>query len=363
MGDYISNDLMVDVIERLPPKSIIRFRSLSKYWHSRIATPEFVRNHRLRRSKKPHKLIIRHLIYCGKYKFKSIYTLHSGDQLPGCGYIGNPGVEFPYPRRANELVGSCNGILCLYNKEISLWNFSIRRRLVMPRRPHMKSSALGFGFDSVTDDYKIVVISDSDTLIYSLKTDSWTAIPSPSIPFYDLKWKACFFNGILHWVVDGNVNEQESSRFILTFNLSSHVFGKILLPESLGMIRQLTTINGCLALVFSNGIDTLNILTMKEYNKLESWYVSFEFKIKGRDVFRVFQHITNADLLVYNDGSRIYDPKTMALTELARFGPDYIKLEMETYIESLELLDKNRATTCGETIFSWTKTDNRKGIP
>ncbi|MFS7981813.1 putative F-box domain, leucine-rich repeat domain superfamily, F-box-like domain superfamily [Helianthus anomalus] len=53
------NDLMVEIFERLPSKSIIRFRSLSKYWHSRLVTPEFIRKHRLRCSKNPPKLLTR----------------------------------------------------------------------------------------------------------------------------------------------------------------------------------------------------------------------------------------------------------------------------------------------------------------
>ena len=43
----------------------------------------------------------------------------------------------------------------------------------------------GFGYDTVHDDYKIVITSKivEDTLIYSLKVDSWrcvTTVPSPS---------------------------------------------------------------------------------------------------------------------------------------------------------------------------------------
>lgn len=33
----------------------------------------------------------------------------------------------------------------------------------------------------------------------------------------------------------------------------------------------------------------------------------------------------------------------MALSEFSKFGPDYSKLEMETYVESLELLDKKKS--------------------
>lgn len=51
------------------------------------------------------------------------------------------------------IVGSCNGILCLHDKEnndkeISLWNSLLRRRVIVPCHPPLKSPAdkLGFGF-------------------------------------------------------------------------------------------------------------------------------------------------------------------------------------------------------------------------
>jgi hypothetical protein len=48
---------------------------------------------------------------------------------------------------------------------ISLWNFSIRRKLDVPGHPPFKGSIVvpnvlfGFGFDPISDDHKIVGIS------------------------------------------------------------------------------------------------------------------------------------------------------------------------------------------------------------
>ncbi|KAJ0697732.1 putative F-box domain-containing protein [Helianthus annuus] len=177
------NYLMLEIFERLPPKSIIRFRSLSKYWHSRLATPEFIRNHRLRCSKNPPKLLIRRGFFAENNESSktSIYALHPGDQLPlhipGYRYLSIPKVEFPCSLMPTmspnqfSVVGSCNGILCLRdNENISLWNLSIRRRV---RVPTAKSSfifieAAGFGFDPITDDYKIVAI-----YFYKLEMDMY----------------------------------------------------------------------------------------------------------------------------------------------------------------------------------------------
>ncbi|KAI3803096.1 hypothetical protein L1987_31245 [Smallanthus sonchifolius] len=101
---------------------------------------------------------------------------------------------------------------------------------------------------------------------------------------------------------------------------------------------------------------------MKEYCNIESWSVLFKFEAEAHDVIRVVQPVTDGDLLAYYDGSRVYNLQTMLLTKLMKFGPECFNIEMGTYVESLGLLDIERATTCGETIFCWTKEDNCKRI-
>nr|XP_043626112.1 F-box/kelch-repeat protein At3g06240-like [Erigeron canadensis] len=282
MCSYVPEDVMVSIFERLPIKFLLRFRSLSKYWYSRIASPEFIRNHPLRSDQK---VLIRHLIKVTDVNFIDMYTLHSPS-----GYV-KPGVELAHYRPDLDTVGSCNGIICLLEFGISLWNFSIRRKLTLPRHPSFKDeisypgkAAFGFGFDPVTDDYKVVAISylkytdgvahNEDSFIYSLKTNSWDSIiSSPPTPFIHAWSKACFFNGTLHWVVVGLVHEPPiETSIIMTFNLFTHAFGTISLPTSFGKRGQITTINGSLALVsLKHGYN--RIWVMSEYDNAKSWSV------------------------------------------------------------------------------------------
>ncbi|XP_076922549.1 putative F-box protein At1g47790 [Bidens hawaiensis] len=310
MSDYICSDLLFEIFKKLPPKSIIRFRSLSKYWHSRLISPEFLHDHRLQSSKYPPKFLTKHLSSrdscCNEFKY--IYTLHSGDQLlidPGHAYSRIPGVEFPYSRLTTEVVGSCNGILCLRNnKSVSLWNFSIRRRIIVSHWKSCVQEAIGFGFDPITDDYKIVSVSynkhalgENNALLYSLKTDSWRAIPSPSTRFYNVMTQACLFNGILHWVVEGFLTEpspEGPTRFILTFNLSSHVFGHIVLPKR-WKIRQLITIHGRLAVVYWIGVGKWRIRVVGSW----SMVLDFEGPAAEDVMMSVLQPITKSDFVAY----------------------------------------------------------------
>ncbi|GKA15234.1 F-box/kelch-repeat protein-like protein, partial [Tanacetum coccineum] len=133
--------------------------------------------------------------------------------------MGITGVELPYDISDACIVGSCNGILCLRNHNgLCLWNFSVRRKLVVPTHPSIGASKegpdhvfFGFGYDRVTHDDNIMGISYSsddkiarnDSLfIYSMKTNSWSMIAPPTRLFTSvISSNACFFNGNLHWVV------------------------------------------------------------------------------------------------------------------------------------------------------------------
>nr|GEV06275.1 hypothetical protein [Tanacetum cinerariifolium] len=87
---------------------------------------------------------------------------------------------------------------------------------------------LGLGFDPITNDYKN---------------------------------QACFVDGALHWVVKYSGKQDH---FIMTFHLSSHVFGTIALPESMRNTRQITVINGSLA-VISRYDDKYHIFLCRQY--------------------------------------------------------------------------------------------------
>ncbi|KAI3790358.1 hypothetical protein L2E82_03340 [Cichorium intybus] len=98
--------LIIEIFTRLPPKSLLRFRSLSKSWYSCISSPDFIRKHTLQ---SPQKLLIRHRNRLGDFS-----TLQSQDKLPLCGYFGIRAVKFPYDKDC-VIVGSCNGMLCLFD--------------------------------------------------------------------------------------------------------------------------------------------------------------------------------------------------------------------------------------------------------
>ncbi|KAL7602620.1 putative F-box protein At3g16210 [Lactuca sativa] len=365
MSDYLCQELIIAIFTRLPPKSLLRFRSLSKSWYSYISSPSFIRMHG---SRSTQKLLFRHHLRYGFEYFRTLlsddfYTLHSEDQLPMCpteGYNGITAVQFPCSRDF-IIVGSCDGIFCLseHQKGISLWNPSIRRKQSLPNCPWRPRDplegfglALGFGFDPISDDYKIVQISypRESSYFYSLKTGTWCAIASPTPFFSEVRrgiWGSCFVNGALHWVVDRYHTESHHSEIpcIMTFDLSTHVFGMIPLPEPFQRLTRLTTFQGFLAMISTYDNNSYYRDCWIWVRRDDSWsvvYKSKENQFKGGSIMGVLQPTINRDFLLsaMNDqGMEVYLIKMGTQSRLVEFHAASFISEIVQCVESLHLLE------------------------
>ncbi|CAI9295090.1 unnamed protein product [Lactuca saligna] len=172
---------------QIPP----RFRSLSTSLYTCISSPGFMRMHTFR---SPQKIRFTHENINNHKIAEDVYTLHGEDELPLClcpkrGYIGiTTTIPFPCSNRFRT-IGSCNGTFCLKTKNgFTLWNPSIRRKVRVPKCPRSSKLALGgigFGFDPISDDYKIVWISyEKDTsFVSAVKTGTCCEVASPK-PVY-----------------------------------------------------------------------------------------------------------------------------------------------------------------------------------
>ncbi|KAI3790409.1 hypothetical protein L2E82_03419 [Cichorium intybus] len=358
MSNYLCEELIDEIFTRLPTKSLLRFRALSKFLCSYIGSPGFIRMHTFR---SPQKLLIRHKFYNYQTHINDcFYTLHSEEQLPVCsrpGYIGITPIEFPYSI-CSTIVGSCNGILCLFDnkeKHISVWTPSIRRKLTLPHYPWGLSSAiqLGFGFDPITDDYNIVKISyakygrkSQSSFVYAVKTGTWCEIASPTPLFSKVASNACFVNGALHWVVERSYTESHVADYrfyILTFDLSTHVFGMIPLPVSSLENLQLLTIQGLLAVICMD-----NTASRIWVRRDASWSLLFNVKTDyvGGRITTLYHLTSNGDLVFNKIGSprlQVYNPKRGAQSTIADFNVASRPHDIVLCVESLQMLDMGTA--------------------
>nr|GEW14487.1 hypothetical protein [Tanacetum cinerariifolium] len=101
----------------------------------------------------------------------------------------------------------------------------------------------GFGYDSVSDDYKVVTISCIDQLygnvyVYSLTTNTWKQ--ATHLPYYNINiqsWSGVFVsNGFLHWIVYSH-----SKPVIVAFSLADEKLSELSPPNEVDIESQLHT--------------------------------------------------------------------------------------------------------------------------
>jgi hypothetical protein len=186
-------DLIVEILYKLPVKSLMQFQCVCKSWKSLISDPKFAKKH-LRISKKHHHLIsiftdsTRAKFIYMSYPLSSIFTEVTAMQL-----------EYPLtiPHRFDLIVGSCHGILCIAINLVSviLWNPSIRKFTQLPSLENSRVYDFSFGYDHSSDTYKVVAclcnvyvgVWKPLVKVHTLGTNSWRTIqdfPSDSMCRY-----------------------------------------------------------------------------------------------------------------------------------------------------------------------------------
>ncbi|GKD70596.1 F-box/kelch-repeat protein, partial [Tanacetum coccineum] len=205
-------------------------------------------------------------------------------------------------------------------------------------------SATGFAFDRVTEDYKIVTLSfnheqNNDipySFVYTMKTRTWCQISNPITPSCYETTEGHLVNGVLHWVVRNGIYSK-IHRYVMTFDVSTHVFGTIELPAHKGPSVRLTTVNGSLAVITYEG-DYARIWVRKESNTTPYWVSYLMFKLNVSE--KVMPLSTNGYLLLNSyHGIDVYSDCTRARSRLVKFSDSSSIHDMSGFVESLELLD------------------------
>lgn len=300
----LPEEVITDILSRLPVKPLVQFKSVSIPWRSLIESPNFVKLH-LNRSietKSNQTLILRE---------EQLYSVDF-DSLDGP-FADAVRLDH-HPLRCQdygtEVWGSCNGILCLSNSldTVVLWNPSTRksRRLPyaaveFPNQPrYFVNRVYGFGYDSVSDDYKLVRIvvlrgKEDDSVhyevkVYSLESNSWHRVGKfPHYPYLN-RVGGVLASGNLHWVVNEETEHGETN-LIVSFDLGCEEYGLVVQPEFTNTKFHLDVevLGGCLSLICNYYLTNVDIWVMKEYGVKESWTKLISVPQPG--VLRSFQNV------------------------------------------------------------------------
>ncbi|XP_054778562.1 putative F-box/kelch-repeat protein At1g12870 [Prosopis cineraria] len=206
-ASFLPEEIVLNILKRLPVKSLIRFQSVCKHWKNVINSRYFVADHL-------HYSSLQNPCLLFQQSSMSVRLLDCGLQLQDR--------EFQNALLINSLkgattgiVGSCNGVLCveIHRCNVSppsllLWNPANREFRHVPRtRKYIDSDdcMVGFGYSPIVDDYKIVrTYSEFDDSVnrvevFSLRRGSWRGINIGNLKGVKLHSETVTANGAIFW--------------------------------------------------------------------------------------------------------------------------------------------------------------------
>ncbi|PWA58279.1 F-box associated interaction domain-containing protein [Artemisia annua] len=201
-------DIIFKILLLLPVDALFRCKSVCSDWYKLITHETFVKSHLARKKK------------CLFYKRNDVLNTCCVNDL----FLANPmsKTSIHYPLIIDDfarLVGSANGLICIVQHEgISVYN---------PTTRICNRVAYGFGYDSYTNDYKVVAVrkSNNKVKVYSLKTGIWTKVSD--FPDAYLLKDGLFLNGCIHWLnyLPNNLPT------IISFDLLTETYSQVTHPR------------------------------------------------------------------------------------------------------------------------------------
>ncbi|KAL9246994.1 hypothetical protein vseg_020469 [Gypsophila vaccaria] len=289
------NTIFVEILPKLPAKSLMRFKCVSKAFHSAITSSELIDLH-LRHH---HVSSSDHLLVIGEGRGINCYSLDE----PHC--LSTPTSVFTWNNaRFISVVGSSNGLLCiLVSKDDSIHisvpdyvcvlNPTTRiHQSVHIYVPVTQVIYVGFGLDHRTLDHKLVLVYHRRykrgatrtriTKIYSFNTNSWTEIRTKLLTesFLQSCHGVVINHNLLHWMMRNPCSDKHKN-IIGCFDVSLNGWtDDVLLPDYYDNPAQrnffptnIGVLDGRLFSCFRTVTDgRFDVWVMREYGVQGSWF-------------------------------------------------------------------------------------------
>lgn len=230
-------DILIDVLKRLPAKTLMRFKSVSKSWHRLICDPYFTESHHICSHSRPEASYLMFFLVTRTFDVLSIFPTNSD---------GTPSAQLPVHNLCTFIpcTNIVNGLICLYDSYtdiLHMLNVTTGEIIALPtEKPFLVTRSLQFfksplflGFDPVTKKYKLLYIHrDKKTkiieecYILTLGTGSWRAIDCPK--FVRFGKRATSINGAIYW----KLSSRQS--FMHYFDVGEEKFKLLAAPDGFG---------------------------------------------------------------------------------------------------------------------------------
>ncbi|KAL1552069.1 F-box/kelch-repeat protein-like protein [Salvia divinorum] len=276
---HLPEEILEEILLRLPVKSLLRFRCVSKSCRSLIRSNRFIKTH-LQKSRSRRRLESWYVIFSSNSENPNLKrcSLRS--------YVTDPFVNpLPIDDPINDhltapivIVGHSSGLVCILDLPAAsffLWNPATRVSIQLPKLDCDRVAKYGFGWDGQSDAYKVFAVSSKKNKnedrservanIYNSKTNSWKTLVTPGrLDLYSFVGE--FVCGKIHWLV--------KSEYIETFDLKSEVFGRMEFPGVVFYPRFAVDgeRRGYLTLVYDDHDNAVRrVWEMEEYGVESSW--------------------------------------------------------------------------------------------
>ncbi|GAB2298406.1 hypothetical protein Dimus_032471 [Dionaea muscipula] len=256
-GDlFFPEVVVVEILAKLPVRSLLRFKCVCKAWFFLIGSQYFAEKHFSTRS----------MMFKDNFENLLVDYHNSPDEDNGMSCLQFSAMDFDtvsvvhrkfkivssspeYSVNGRQMtcsfVGSCNGIVCLLVQDVVgdittqqsllLWNLATGEVKTLQHQKHITVS--GFGFDPKMNDYKVVLIRYSfipetteHVSVYSSRSDSWKSFDRPhQSEIYPFLLTSTTNSGgrMLNWLGSNRHTDQQS---VISFDLSEEAFVMTSIP-------------------------------------------------------------------------------------------------------------------------------------
>ncbi|KAH6770379.1 hypothetical protein C2S52_015182 [Perilla frutescens var. hirtella] len=254
-SSWANKDVVTEILLNLPVKSLLRCRSVCKFWRDVIDSPTFRKSHVQQQATNNNKddtvFVQFSFLQSGVWELsiKFLDNWKSYNDFPAFKEFFKDYMSEPYSYHSFFLrvAGPVKGLICfhcprldepyLINLPIAVCNPSLGQIKTLPTSPvcyfscfsTINSREVGIGFDNVAQDYKVVQLMSCrehrrlHAHVYSKRTNSWrelagdSNIPDEELYIHKIKpiKSTCKTGSFAHWQVFDK---------ILSFDMKNEVF-------------------------------------------------------------------------------------------------------------------------------------------
>ncbi|KAG7594395.1 F-box domain [Arabidopsis thaliana x Arabidopsis arenosa] len=275
-------DLTTEILLRLPARSVLRFRCVSKLWSSITTDSYFIKSFETRFSTLRPSLLV-----CFKEGDKLFVSSipqhnHNSNESYSCSQpIYRYHMKFPQGLSTFPPTESVQGLICFQVSGTPIvWNPSKKELLPLPKPPKSGYAiAIFLGYDPVEGKHKVMCMPHSISsdvcwvLTLGSTQDSWRTVKTNHRHRSDYNIVGRCIKGVIYYVAD---IYNKSVWVIITFDVRFEKFGMIALPTDIFYRDMLINYEGRLAFV-ERKKRRKSTLWILEDAKIQKWSSSKEF--------------------------------------------------------------------------------------